>query len=485
MFRPPASGVGRLGVFSMCSDPLRLIEMEMLMRTSSWFSVLMVWAFVGCAMQTGEDDRVEGAVSALTADSWSPVGTSGTTDATPEPVSFNGRLYAFAKGVGDDRIYVNSTPDGGTTTWSGWSAVGTKLTDVAVTPIKFGLTLYLFAVTQSTHAIAVNTTTNGTVWSGWTTPFTGSTDQPVGAAVFGGRLYVVLKGLVDHGIYVTSTANGTSWSGFSSSLGITDVSPRIVANAAGNRLVIFIKGQSDSRMYTSTSSNGSSWGAWTPFGFGRTTSRALRVANYGGDMYVASSGFGDSQVYVTASRDLTSWSDWFQLPTSATYAGNLTLGLQTNQPVGLAPFGTGSYFLAAKASDNRIHEEAMPAYHLPFSSSGWSVGNGNWDDPISGHGHAAGNTGDQAYAFDFLHAQGASVVAMRTGWIIAYREDLNCNTGLDARAGTPGYPDLDPTCFGAGNFVWIRHPDGSVASYLHLQQGSVVGGAGRQSRPET
>ena len=49
-------------------------------------------------------------------------------------------------------------------------------------------------------------------------------------------------------------------------------------------------------------------------------------------------------------------------------------------------------------------------YRLPFADeSGWSLGEGNHDDPVHGHGKG------QYYAFDFLHAEKGNIHAARGG----------------------------------------------------------------------
>jgi len=102
----------------------------------------------------------------------------------------------------------------------------------------------------------------------------------------------------------------------------------------------------------------------------------------------------------------------------------------------------------------------MALYRLPFAAeSGWTLGPGNWDDP--------GGHGSQFYAFDFGHAEGGDVRAARAGRVIATVNDLSINTStLPA-----DHPDIMK--FGAGNYVWVRHADDTVAVYLHLKKGSV------------
>ena len=112
----------------------------------------------------------------------------------------------------------------------------------------------------------------------------------------------------------------------------------------------------------------------------------------------------------------------------------------------------------------------MSLYRLPFDDdSDWQLWNANWDAP--GGGHGAG----QAYAFDFVHdanhdgtgEDNQNIRAARAGTVIEAKSDRHCNIWQ--------IPDTDP-CFGApgeGNFVLIRHGDGSIAAYCHLMKDKV------------
>lgn len=64
------------------------------------------------------------------------------------------------------------------------------------------------------------------------------------------------------------------------------------------------------------------------------------------------------------------------------------------------------------------------------------------------------------YALDFKMKEGTTVCAARGGIVEALRQD--------SRAG-----GLKPEMLSEGNYVIIRHPDGSQGLYWHLQHGSV------------
>ena len=99
-------------------------------------------------------------------------------------------------------------------------------------------------------------------------------------------------------------------------------------------------------------------------------------------------------------------------------------------------------------------------YRLPFES-GLAPGTGfmNIDDPIPPGRHGE----DQAYAFDLGAGEGAWVLAARGGRVVLM-EDQDPYNSKD-----PDKPD-DWTKF--GNFIWLRHEDGTFATYFHNQKGS-------------
>jgi hypothetical protein len=104
----------------------------------------------------------------------------------------------------------------------------------------------------------------------------------------------------------------------------------------------------------------------------------------------------------------------------------------------------------------------MALYRFPFGDAGWSLGQGNWDDPNQAAAH------QKAYAFDFGHAEGGEIRATRAGVVI----DLITSA---AKNSWPTPPDTvcDPNVPSGGNGVLIRHADGTVSTYAHLQYGSI------------
>ena len=109
-------------------------------------------------------------------------------------------------------------------------------------------------------------------------------------------------------------------------------------------------------------------------------------------------------------------------------------------------------------------------YRLPFEDdAGWTLSNGNWDDPTPGHGGK--KDGLQAYAFDFVFDSnhdgtgeaGQNIRAARGGtvYVVVQSESLNSN----------GSKNLCKD--GVGNYLVINHGDGTFGTYWHLSQNGV------------
>lgn len=103
----------------------------------------------------------------------------------------------------------------------------------------------------------------------------------------------------------------------------------------------------------------------------------------------------------------------------------------------------------------------MAIYRLPFpsesSTTTWTC-SGNWDVG-GGHGPGSDDADGQCYAFDIGHPTGGKVLAARAGYVIDRDDSVPDNTF--------------PTGKGAGNYIWIRHADNTIAAYLHLKFGSL------------
>ena len=106
-------------------------------------------------------------------------------------------------------------------------------------------------------------------------------------------------------------------------------------------------------------------------------------------------------------------------------------------------------------------------YLFPFhGNSGWKLVKGNWDDKKNGHDTKDGQA--QSYSYDFTNSAGTEgweVRAARSGRVVFVYSSQNANT-MDSIPDPPGSR-------GEGNLIVIRHLDGTVAPYGHLQMSKV------------
>lgn len=115
-----------------------------------------------------------------------------------------------------------------------------------------------------------------------------------------------------------------------------------------------------------------------------------------------------------------------------------------------------------------VHEKPLVIYRLPWAlDAGWSLVNGNWDDPISGHGGGSPSA-KQAYAYDFAHAEGGNISAARGGTVYDFDESSSTN----------GFNSATPCNPGVGNYLVIDHHDGTYGVYWHMKKDGVKVGLG-------
>jgi hypothetical protein len=255
----------------------------------------------------------------------------GTTDVSVAATSFGDKLYLFAKGIEDKRIYFTALDAAGT--WSGsWTEVpGDGTTDVALAATIFpspatgsAYQLYLFAKGIDDKRIYFTTMDAAGTWSGsWTeVPGDGTTDVALAATsghfapIFKhSDIYLFGKGIDDNRIYVTRYTEGTNnvsdgwptgWYGQwieVSGGGTTDAAPAVVS--AAGVLVLFGKGIDDDKIYSHSLNF---WGAsgpdavayaWIEVPNVGTTDAAPAVAVYNTKIYLFTKGIDDKQIYVT------------------------------------------------------------------------------------------------------------------------------------------------------------------------------------------
>jgi murein DD-endopeptidase MepM/ murein hydrolase activator NlpD len=95
------------------------------------------------------------------------------------------------------------------------------------------------------------------------------------------------------------------------------------------------------------------------------------------------------------------------------------------------------------------------AYALPF-------GVGQERRVIQGFGGAFSHSGSQYYAVDFDAPEGTPILAARDGLVVA------ANATSSGRGATRDWLD-----YARMNFILVRHDDGTLGEYLHLQPGGV------------
>jgi hypothetical protein len=103
----------------------------------------------------------------------------------------------------------------------------------------------------------------------------------------------------------------------------------------------------------------------------------------------------------------------------------------------------------------------MRGYYLPLAC-------GRTARVSQGNNTTFSHRGYSRYAFDFAIPRGTRLFAMAPGRVIRVDDDT--------RPGDPCYDGGGPSCITEANLVWIRHPDGSVTSYAHLDAALVTRG---------
>ena len=363
--------------------------------------------------------------------SWSELG--GTTRNACTAFAADDKLYLFANGEDDRKVYVRSRG----TNWGGWTEFG-GTSDAPLAAVEFDGAYHFFGKGIDDRKIYVRTTDSIPGPKRWK-ELGGTTGTSVSAVVFDGRLYVFATGDADKKIYVCSRAPGGNWNAWKEFGGTTDVAVTTVVFK--NELYIFSKGLADSQLYVSSRRAGGNWSAWRQVG--GATSVPVAAAVFAGDLHLFAKGLGDDHVYSTIVGRANHWHPWYPLP---------PVQATTDAAVAVAPFRNTLHLFGKGIGDRKIYSQSMHIYRLPFEDDGqWTWGRGNWDEPKGGHG-----PGDQSLDFDFDHPEGGNVRAARAG-VVVFVENNPHNTSVV------------PTAPGWGTAVHIRHDDDSTAAYMHMQ----------------
>ncbi len=133
-----------------------------------------------------------------------------------------------------------------------------------------------------------------------------------------------------------------------------------------------------------------------------------------------------------------------------------------------------------------LHDDPVALYRLPLDNDpAWRLFKGNYDDPGGGHPDTGLNYGNnQKYAFDFGHdanhngigESSQNVRAARSGvvYALANSEDGNTWSSGTTEEGVKRTGPYPPGYAGVGNFLVIRHNDGTFGTYWHLKKGSIT-----------
>lgn len=128
--------------------------------------------------------------------------------------------------------------------------------------------------------------------------------------------------------------------------------------------------------------------------------------------------------------------------------------------------------------DIELHPSPRSLYKLPFGNSRfWDLGKGNWDDPKYGHGNK--RTHLQAYSFDFSFDSNRDGKAESGQKILAARAGV---VHLVVESETENSWKKDVCKHGVGNYVVVRHDDGTYGTYWHLLPNSVPVRKGQRVR---
>lgn len=245
------------------------------MRTSRLFppalgSVLFLGLVAACSGPDGSDASESASVPTaldqhgpLSWSGWSEIAGGGTTDAAPAAATLDHRVYVFAKGVGDKRVYINSAIDSGA--FGGWSLVDASF----------------------------------------------QTDAAPSAATLFDRVYVAGKHVGDGGVYLASFAGprdadsipaaGLPWWTFGQIPGMTtDTTPAMVG--LRNKLFLVAK-SADQHYFVATAYANNAFQSWLPLSAGGTTDVAPAAAALGDRLYVFGKGINDKRVYITSQPD--------------------------------------------------------------------------------------------------------------------------------------------------------------------------------------
>lgn len=282
----------------------------------------------------------------------------GATDAALESLYFNGKVYLFAKGI-DDRIYVNIMD--GAYSWSGWNEVpGEGTTDTALAaewiydPVISDFRLYLFAKGGEDNRIYYNTKEYSSEhWGIWQeVDGEGTTDAALEAEQYGDELYLFSKGIEDKQIFINKLNLRTKeWSGW-------DVVPGLITDAAlsaethmdksGIHLYLFAAGI-DKFVYVNVLDH-KDWSGWA--NLGGTTNMPIEACSSHETLWLYFVGANDHNIYMTTGAG--SSGIWANAPMFVSVGSNV-VPFGTDASITVVQDGNMNLCHFLKGTDNRIY----------------------------------------------------------------------------------------------------------------------------------
>ena len=174
--------------------------------------------------------------------------------------SLGRRIYAFARGLGDNRIYHISAAD--RQGYDPWAEMpGGGITNASIASASLGKRIYVF-VKGMDNRIYVNSAADGQPFGGWDEmPGGGITNACIASASLGKRIYVFVKGM-DNRVYVNSAADGQAFGGWDEMPGGGITEDSITAASLGKRIYAFVRGL-DNRVYSNSAADGQPFGEWS------------------------------------------------------------------------------------------------------------------------------------------------------------------------------------------------------------------------------
>ncbi len=157
---------------------------------------------------------------------------------------------------------------------------------------------------------------------------------------------------------------------------------------------------------------------------------------------------------VTFEMNLVNLKPSHELPYTMSFPPRQTIEALSVEPIDPDAKWEYSYTNSYKLGGNQAKHQDSYVYHLPYQP-------GRQFTVTQGYNGSFSHKGSNQYAIDWKMPQGTLVCAAREGLVVKVKQDSN-------RGG--GSMKFDKY----NNFVLIRHDDGTLAHYCHLQQNGVL-----------